>query len=201
MHTRGVSDAYEQVTVRSRDEWRSWLAEHHGSSPGIWLITYKRGAGPAVAYDDIVEEALAHGWVDSRPRRLDDARSMLLVTPRKPRSSWSKANKARVARLEQAGLMTDAGRMAVEAAKENGAWDALDAVERLEEPDDLKQALDADPDARRHWDAFPPSTRRAILEWIGAAKRPETRDRRVGETATLAAQNVRANQWRQPKGR
>jgi uncharacterized protein YdeI (YjbR/CyaY-like superfamily) len=195
-----VSDAYERLTVRSRDEWRAWLADNHASSPGVWLVTYKRGAGPAVPYDDVVEEALAFGWVDSRSRRLDEKRSQLLVTPRRPRSAWSKANKERIAKLEREGLMASAGRAAVATAKANGRWEALDAVERLEEPDDLGAALDADGDARRHWNAFPPSARRAILEWIASARRPETRARRVTETTTLAARNVRANQWPRPKG-
>jgi uncharacterized protein YdeI (YjbR/CyaY-like superfamily) len=96
--------------------------------------------------------------------------------------------------------MTEAGTAAVETAKRNGSWTALDAVEELEEPADLRRALDRQPAARRYWDAFPPSTRRAILEWIGNAKKPETRGKRVAETAELAAENVRANQWRQPKG-
>jgi uncharacterized protein YdeI (YjbR/CyaY-like superfamily) len=96
--------------------------------------------------------------------------------------------------------MHPAGEAAVAVAKENGAWSALDDVEALTEPEDLRQALDATPDARRHWDAFPPSARRAILEWI-ADKRDETRTKRVEETARLAAQDVRANQWRQPKKR
>jgi uncharacterized protein YdeI (YjbR/CyaY-like superfamily) len=96
--------------------------------------------------------------------------------------------------------MTAAGLAAVEVAKANGAWTALDAVEALEEPDDLRSALDAAPEARRYWDAFPRSAKRGILEWIGSAKQPATRARRVSETARLAAQDVRANQWRQPGG-
>jgi len=177
-----MSDRYEQLTVESRAEWRAWLSEHHATTPGIWLITYKKGrGGPHVAYDDIVEEALAHGWVDSQPRKLDDQRSQLLITPRKRASNWSRINKQRVERLIRSGLMTPAGMAAVEAAKRNGAWTALDAVEDLHEPEELRAALDADPAARRHWEAFPRSTKRGILEWIGNAKRPETRDKRIGE--------------------
>ena len=149
----------------------------------------------------MVEEALAHGWVDSQARRLDERRSKLLLTPRKPTSGWSRANKQRIERLTRAGLMTPAGLAAVEGAKANGAWSALDAVEELREPEDLRRALDGDADARRHWDGFPRSVKRGILEWIGAAKRAETRERRVAEIARLAAQGVRANQWRQPGGR
>lgn len=197
-----MSLSYPQVVVTSRAQWRAWLAEHHATARGVWLVTYKKAVGDRhVAYGDIVEEAIAHGWVDSQARRLDEQRSQLLMTPRKPKSGWSRSNKERVERLGAAGLMAPAGLAAVEVAKANGAWEALDAVERLQEPDELRAALDADSDARRHWDAFPPSTRRGILEWIGAAKKAETRARRVGETARLAARDVRANQWRRPGGR
>ena len=160
-----MSDSYAQVTVRSRGEWRSWLEEHHAESPGIWLVAFKKASGgPHVSYDELVEEALCFGWVDSLPRKLDDERSQLLMTPRRPRSGWSRSNKLRVERLSAAGLMAPAGLAAIETAKANGAWEALDAVENLSEPDDLRAALDADAAARRHWDAFPPSARRGILE-------------------------------------
>ena len=91
--------------------------------------------------------------------------------------------------------MHPAGQAMVDLAKRTGTWTALDAVEALVEPDELRAALDANLDARWHWDAFPPSTRRAILEWIGSAKRPETHQKRIVETAEKAALNVRANQW------
>lgn len=110
-------------------------------------------------------------------------------------------NKQRVERLTAEGRMAAAGLAAVEAAKANGAWSALDQVEELHEPDDVRAALDGTPGARGHWDAFPRSAKRAILEWIGTAKRDETRAARIEETARLAADNVRANQWRQPKAR
>jgi len=138
-------------------------------------------------------------WVDSLPRTVDDERSRLLVTPRKPGSGWSRINKERVERMTASGLMAPAGLAVAEAARADGSWSALDAVEDLIEPDDLRAALDADPAARANRDAFPRSARRGILEWISTAKRPETRARRIAETATLAARNARANQWR-PSG-
>jgi uncharacterized protein YdeI (YjbR/CyaY-like superfamily) len=192
-----VADDYPEVTVESREQWRCWLLDHHATAPGVWLTRWKQAAGRGhLAYDDLVEEALCFGWVDSRPRSLDEARSQILVTPRKPTSRWSRLNKQRAERLSAAGRMAPAGLAAVEVAKRNGAWNALDDVEDLTEPADLRQALDARPGARRHWDAFPRSTRRAILEWITAAKQAQTRSRRIEETATLAERNIRANQWR-----
>lgn len=195
-----MSDRYEQVEVTSRAQWRRWLGQHHDTSPGAWVVTYKKDTdGPYVAYADIAEEAIAYGWVDSQPRKLDEQRSQLLVTPRKPKSNWSRVNKERVQRLEQSNLLTGPGRAAVEVARQNGSWSALDDVENLVEPDDLTAALDADPAARRYWDEFPRSTRRGILEWILNAKKAHTRQKRIAETVRLAAEDIRANQPRQPK--
>lgn len=195
-----MNDAYPELTVESPEQWRAWLSEHHATARGIWLTTYKKNSGkPHVSVDELIDEALAHGWVDSRPRALDGQRSQRLITPRRPTSNWSRVNKHRVQRLLAAGRMTPAGLAAVDAAKRNGAWTALDEVETLSEPDDLRAALDANPAARRYWDAFPRSTKRAILEWITTAKTPATRKKRITETADQAAKNIRANQWRQPK--
>jgi uncharacterized protein YdeI (YjbR/CyaY-like superfamily) len=108
-------------------------------------------------------------------------------------------NKERVERLTAAGLMAPAGLAAVTAAQEDGSWAALDEVEQLREPDDLRAALDARPAARRSWHGFPRSTRRAILEWINSARTAPTRERRVTTTVAEAA-GRRANQWRQPGG-
>lgn len=181
----------------SRREWRAWLQAHHGRSDGVWLVSYKKAAGkPRLEYDDAVEEALCFGWVDSQGRKLDAERTMLWFAPRKPGSGWARTNKERVERLVAAGLMAEAGLAKVEAAKRDGSWSALDAVEALEVPPDLARALAAPAAARRHFDAFPRSVKRGILEWIASAKTAPTRAKRVAETARLAADNLRANQWR-----
>jgi len=191
-----MSDAYEQVEVVSAEQLRDWLAENWNRSPGIWLVTYKKAAGERyLPYEDIVREALGYGWIDGKARSLDELRSQLLLTQRKPTSKWSRPNKLRVAELEASGRMAAPGRSVVEAAKASGTWTALDDVENLVEPADLAAALDAVPAARANWDAFPRSTRRATLEWIAAAKRPATHQRRVAETVELAARNLRAQQW------
>jgi uncharacterized protein YdeI (YjbR/CyaY-like superfamily) len=121
---------------------------------------------------------------------------MLYFSPRKPRSGWSRPNKERVARLEAAGAMQPAGAAVVAQARADGSWTLLDEVEDLVVPDDLAAAFDAHLGSREQWDAFPPSARRGILEWIVQARKPETRAARVGETARLAAVGERANQWR-----
>ena len=182
---------------KTRAEWRAWLAANHTQTEGVWLVSYKKATGkPRIEYDEAVEEALCFGWVDSKPNKLDDERSLLYFAPRKGGSGWSKPNKERVERLIAAGLMMPAGLAKVEAAKKDGTWTALDAAEALEVPPDLKKALAALPNAQTYWDEFPRSVKRGILEWIGNAKKPETRAKRVDETARLAAENKRANQWR-----
>jgi uncharacterized protein YdeI (YjbR/CyaY-like superfamily) len=180
----------------TRAEWRAWLAANHTRAEGVWLISFKKATGkPALSYDEAVEEALCFGWVDSKPRKLDEERSMLYFAPRKGGSGWSRPNKERVERMLAAGLMTPAGLAKVDAAKADGTWTLLDAVENLEIPPDLEAALDAYDAARNNFEAFPRSARRGILEWIVQAKTPTTRAKRVEETARLAQQNKRANQW------
>lgn len=164
------------------------------------MVTYKKDTGkPRVAYSEAVEEALCFGWIDSRPNALDAERSMLLFTPRKAGSEWSRINKARVESLMAAGRMKPAGIEKVEAAKRDGSWNALDAVEALELPEDLVAALEEHPEAERHFAAFPRGSRKIILGWVLRARRPETRQRRIRETVELAAKNLRAGQWKPPE--
>ena len=181
------------VLVESRAEWRGWLEQHHSTSSGIWLVRWKKASGrPWVSYDDVVEEALCFGWIDSLQRTLDDERSQLMLTPRKPGSRWSAVNKERVDRMTAAGLMCPTGAALVAAAKEDGTWNALDQVDALIEPADLSAALDADPLARRAWDAFPPSAKRGILERILDARTEPTRLTRIRTVVTEAHEGRRA---------
>ena len=181
----------------TRAEWRAWLAENHTRAEGIWLVSYKKATGkPRFEYDEAVEEALCFGWIDSKPNKLDEERSLLWFAPRKAKTGWSKPNKERVEKLLAAGAMTPAGLAKVEAAKADGTWTALDSIEALEVPPDLAAALATYPTATAYFDAFPRSAKRGILEWISTAKTPQTRAKRIEETARLAAENQRANQWR-----
>jgi uncharacterized protein YdeI (YjbR/CyaY-like superfamily) len=117
-----VSDAYPQVEVPSREALRRWLEANHESSAGIWLVTYKKGDPRYLPYNDVVEEALCFGWIDSKARGLDERRTQLTLTPRRPGSNWSDPNKERVERLLALGLMAPAGLAAIERAKEDGTW-------------------------------------------------------------------------------
>ena len=185
----------------SRTQWRLWLQANVARPEGVWLVSWKQHTGkPRLSYDDQVEEALCFGWVDSKVNKLDAERSMLWFAPRKPGSGWSRPNKQRIQRMLDAGLMAPVGLATVQAAKADGSWTRLDAVEDLVVPPDLAAALAAHPPAAQHWEAFPRSARRGILAWIQTAKRPQTRAARVEDAAKKAAKNQRANRW-EPKTR
>lgn len=192
MRTKPRLGDLPRVEARSRAEWRARLDAHHGGAGSVWLVTWKKGRGPHVSYAEVRGEALRFGWVDSRPAKLDADRSMIPMSPRRAGSGWSKVNRERVAALEAAGLMRPAGLAAVEAAKRDGSWLKLEPVDALVAPDDLRRALDAHPPAAAEFDGFPPSVKRGILERIAAAKRPETRARRIKKVARLAAEGRRA---------
>lgn len=180
------------IQPATRAAWRRWLERHHTRDKGVWFVYFKKSSGrQRFTYDDLVEEALCFGWIDGQAKALDDERSMLWLSPRKPTSVWSAPNKVRVARVIAAGLMQPAGQAKVDAARANGSWTALDATDRLDVPDDLAAALAATPKARAHFDAFPASAKKAVLEWVRQAKRPETRARRIAEAARMAAANER----------
>jgi uncharacterized protein YdeI (YjbR/CyaY-like superfamily) len=194
-------DALQHVEVTSSADWRKWLSKNHTQKQGIWLVRYKKPDPRHVSWSDAVDEALCFGWIDSVPRKLDEERSMLLVTPRNPKSAWSGINKEKVEKLMAAGRMAPAGLRMVEEAKASGTWDTLVAVEKLEMPADLTKAFAASKTAKQNFEAFPPSAKRGILEWISQAKKPETRAARIAETVSKAKDNIRANQWRQPSGK
>lgn len=176
----------------TREEWRAWLAANHATSKGVRVVSWRSGTGrQAVGYDDLVEEALCFGWIDSTYRVVDDERSSITMTPRRPTGVWARSNKERVERLTAAGLMTEAGLRVIEVAQQNGSWTILDDVEEMVVPDDLAAALAARPGARENFDAFPPSVKKQSLYAVKSAKRPETRQRRVEAIADRAAQNIR----------
>ena len=181
------------VHAESRADWREWLAANHGAARGVWLCSWKGRTGrPACPYPDAVEEAICFGWIDSTVNTLDEDRALQLFTPRQPKSSWTRLNRRRAAAMEEAGLMTAAGRRAVDIARDNGWWTIYDAVEDLVEPPALAAALDAEAAARQHWDSFSPSARKLMLWWVVSAARPRTREQRIAAIVARAAVGERA---------
>ena len=188
----GVMDEAPRVEVSTRTEWRAWLAENHATTRGAWLLSWKRHTGkPSVSYEDSVEEALCFGWVDGRMNRLDDDRTMQWFAPRRPRSTWARTNKERVARLEAAGLMSDAGRAAIAVAKSNGSWDSLNDIDDLVMPPDLDAALEAHEGARAHFEANSVSSRRMSMAWVTQVKSPAIRARRIEQVVETCVRRER----------
>lgn len=160
--------------------WRLWLSANHDTARGCWVASWRKPSGrDPVPYPDLVEEALCWGWIDSTVNTLDADRGLQLMTPRKPRSTWTRLNRSRVAAMEEQGRMTAAGRRAVQVAQANGWWTILDPVEDLVEPADLTAALDADPALRAGWDRTSASARKQYLLTLVTAAGADTRARRV----------------------
>ncbi|HKW79223.1 MAG TPA: YdeI/OmpD-associated family protein [Candidatus Limnocylindria bacterium] len=171
---------YPRVHITSVAEWRRWLREHHDTAQGVWLVTWKAATGKArIGYEESIPDALAYGWIDSVNKPLDDERTALLFTPRKPGSGWSRSNKERVARLMKAGRMRPAGLAKIAAAKRDGSWTLLDGVEAMTVPADLRRALGSV--GMRKFDALTPGRKKEHLRMLVTAKRPETRAKRIAD--------------------
>ena len=184
---------YPIYHAETRSQLRRWLLANHERASGVWWCSWRPVTDkPRCPYPDGVEEAICFGWIDSTVNTLDEQRGLQLLTPRKAKSSWTRLNRRRAADMESAGLMTDAGRRAIEVARENGWWTIYDAVEDLIEPDRLAEALDRNPAARSHWDAFSPSARKLMLWWVISAAREDTRQRRIDTIVAKAEHGEQA---------
>jgi uncharacterized protein YdeI (YjbR/CyaY-like superfamily) len=192
----GGHDQFPQVEVTDRAALRDWLSTHHATAGPHWLVTGKKAAGDRyIPYSAIVEELLCFGWIDSLPRALDDLRTMVFIGPRKPRSVWSAANRDRVARLQAAGQIMPAGDRVIAAACADGSWDRLTASDSGEAPDDLVAALSR-AGAMSSWLGFTRATRKRALEFLFAAKRLETRARRLERIVAASEAGIDPTLWR-----
>jgi uncharacterized protein YdeI (YjbR/CyaY-like superfamily) len=166
----------------SRAEWRRWLAANTDRKQGLWVVHRKKSSdleGPV--YDDLVEEALCFGWIDSVTHRVDEDRMLQWFSPRRPGGLWSALNKQRIERLERDGLMTEAGQAAIKRAKADGSWSQTDEVDALVVPADLTAAFEAAPEAKAVYDGLADSAKRQHLWSVYSVKRPETRARKIAE--------------------
>lgn len=183
-------DKLEEFHFVDRATWRQWLIKNYAISQGIWLVYYKIKSGkPSIRYEEVVQECLCFGWIDSKTQSIDGERYRQIITPRKPGSVWSKVNKQYIKELTTAGLMTDAGIVKIEAAKQDGSWTFLDDIEALVIPEDLATALAAAPTAQTNFDEFSNTKKKNVLYWIATAKRATTRQKRIHQTIESAQQN------------
>ena len=171
------------LDVRTREQWRKWLAKHHASSPGVWLVRHKQHTGiQSMPYEDVVCEALCFGWVDSLIKRVDGDRYALKVTPRKPTSKWSHPNRKRWQELKSAGRLAPAGHAAAPTANRYAARPKVPEL-----PAYIAKAIRTNPTAWQFFQELAPTYRRDFVVWIHLAKRPETREKRIRESIALLA--------------
>lgn len=177
--------------------WRKWLEKNHLSKQAVWLVSYnKRSEKKSITWSESVEAALCFGWIDSKKISIDKETSHQFFSKRKPKSTWSKINKLKVQQLIESGQMKEAGFKSIETAKENGSWTILDEVEELVIPNDLELELKNKPNSEAFFLSLSKSVKKAILQWLVLAKRPETRQKRIIEIAELAQQNLKPKHLR-----
>jgi uncharacterized protein YdeI (YjbR/CyaY-like superfamily) len=183
-----VTDELAILTVSDVAAWRAWLGEHREHAPGIWLRLAKKGTAEptSLTYDEALEEALCHGWIDGQVRRLDERTYRQRFTPRRARSTWSKRNVGLVERLASEGRLQAGGVAAVERAKADGRWEAAYSGQAaIEVPADLAATLQAHPAAQAMFDILTSQNRYAVLLRIHNAKRPDTRARRIQQFTVM----------------
>lgn len=174
-------DGRPLLQPRDSAAWRRWLAANHATADPVWLVYYKKAhAKGRLTYEQALEEALCWGWIDSTVNRHDEERTRQFFSRRKPTSVWSKPNKERVARLISEGRMQPAGQAAIDVAKANGMWQALDAVDNLEVPPDLASALRS-ARATHAFDRLDDASKKSLLWHVLSAKRAQTRAKRVAD--------------------
>jgi uncharacterized protein YdeI (YjbR/CyaY-like superfamily) len=179
-----------ELIVEDAAAWARWLAERHATSEGVWLALAKQGGHPPtrLTYQEALEEALCYGWIDGQVRRHDADSYRQRFTPRRKRSAWSKRNVELAERLIDEGRMKPAGQAAVEQARSDGRWQAAYAgAATIEVPDDLADALAAEPKAAAMFAALTGQNRYAILYRLATAKRPDTRSRRLAKFVDMLA--------------
>ena len=181
MATEVGKDGKPVLAFASQDEWEAWLDAEHATSDGVWVKFAKKGSGvETVVYAEALEVALCYGWIDSQVMSLDERFYLQKFTPRRSRSKWSRINREKIEQLTNAGRMKPAGLEQVGLAKTDGRWDAAYASpSTIEVPEDLQQALDANPKAAEFFATLPGSNRYAVLYQLEDAKKPETRARRL----------------------
>lgn len=180
------------ITPRNRAAWRRWLEANHDTRTEVWLVFYKAHTNKAnLSYGDAVEEAICFGWIDGVKKSLDDARYTHRFSPRTASSQWSATNRKRAEKMLRGGHVTRAGRQAIDRAKRSGTWNPKAAPVDTSVPRELSERLDGHPEAKKFFDSLAPTYRAQFTGWINAAKRDDTKQRRLREAMKLLANGQR----------
>ena len=199
-----MADELPELVVRDAAAWRTWLAKQHANPVGIWLVLAKKGTEKptSLTYDQALEEALCHGWIDGQAGRRDEATYRQRFTPRRRRSAWSKRNTGIAERLIAEDRMRPAGHAEVQRAKADGRWEAAYAgPASMEVPADLAEALAAEPKAQAMFEGLNSQNRYAILYRIATAKRADTRARKIEQFVAMLSrgETVHPQKRRRPE--
>lgn len=177
-----MSNDVKPITPKNSQKWREWLEKNHAQDETVWVMCSRKNAQqPTLTYEEAVTEALCFGWIDAKAWKVDDEKFMQSFSKRKPRSVWSKINKNKVAQLIKDGRMAQPGLDSIEVAKKNGYWSILDEVEELIIPEDLAAEFRKRPGAKNYFMGLSRSEKKFILTQLVLAKKPETRQKRIGE--------------------
>ena len=183
------TENFIKIEAESASKLRDWLLHNHSQKESIWLITFKKEVQDKyVSIQEVLDQLLCFGWIDGIRRKLDNERTMQLISSRKV-EHWAKTYKVRFAKLQEAGLVHQSGFDSVNASKKVGLWDIMDDVDNLIIPSDLNQALTGHQPAMEYFQKFSPSNKRFILRYIKLAKTAATRTKRILQVVTLAAEN------------
>lgn len=181
------TENFKTLEITSVDELRSWLLENNGQSDSIWLVTFKKSeADKYVSREEVLDELLCFGWIDGIRRKLDEKRTMQLISPRKV-EHWARTYKERVARLIKEGKMHESGFQSIASSKAAGLWDFMDEVDNLVIPADLSSELSKHEGANEFFQAINDSSKRFVLRWIKLAKTEKTRQSRILKISHLSS--------------
>ncbi|MVA77391.1 bacteriocin-protection protein, YdeI/OmpD-associated family [Auraticoccus sp. F435] len=182
-----VSFADKPVLDVTVEEWDQYLAGAPDPGGVRLKLRKKSSSAPGITWQEALDVALCHGWIDGQMARLDDDYTLQAFTPRRRTSPWSQVNREHVARLLAEGRMRPAGIAEVERAKADGRWDAAYRVKGATAPPDLQAALDADPAAAAFFATMTASERFRVYSRLAAIKTPAVRAARVAEVVEKAA--------------
>lgn len=181
------TENFQKVEVSSTQELRAWLEQHHAQKESVWLVTFKKTVPDKyLSTSQVLDELLCFGWIDGIRRKLDEHKTMQLISPRKV-EHWAKTYKDRAAKLIEEGKMQEAGFRSIELSKENGLWDFMDDIDKLIVPKDLREALDKYEGAADFFNAINHSSKRFVLRYIKLAKTEKTRVSRIEQIVALAS--------------
>lgn len=181
---------YPILPFASKKKWYDWLAKQHDKSVGVWLKLAKKDSGiPSVTYDEAVDVALCYGWIDGQKKGFDDKYWLQKFTPRAKKSIWSKINTEKVEKLIASGEMKPAGLKAIEAAKQDGRWQAAYASQKnMIIPEDFQAALDQNKKAKAAFAKLKSAERYSFLFRIHNAKKLETRAKYIQKFVKMLEQ-------------